>query len=90
MFAVFLALSSVSFSADEIKTVTLEVQAMTCAACPITVKKTLKKIPGVAEVIVDYKSSIATVICDARKVDPKELAKAMTAAGYPTIVKEVH
>ena len=90
MFAVFLALSTVTIAADEIKTVTLEVQGMTCAACPITVKKALKKVPGVAEVTVDYKAGTAEVSYDPRKVNPDELAKATTAAGYPTTVKEIH
>ena len=60
------------------------------AACPITVKKAFKKVPGVAEVTVDYKAGTAEVIYDAGKVSPDELAKATTAAGNPTTVKEVH
>ena len=63
---------------------------MTCAACPITVKKALKKLSGVAEVAVDYKAGTAEVIYDAGMVSPAELANATTAAGYPTTVKEVH
>lgn len=90
MFAVFLALSSVTFAADVADTVTLQVQGMTCAACPITVKKALKKVPGVIEVTVDYKAGTAEVNYDPRKVNPDELAKATTAAGYPTTVKGVH
>ena len=90
MFAVCLALSSVTVAADVIKTVTLEVQGMTCAACPITVKKSLKKVPGVSDVKVDYKSGIAEVNYDPNKTSPDELAKAITKAGHPTTVKGVH
>ena len=90
LFAVFLTLSTVTVAADAIKTVTLEVQGMNCAACPITVKKALKKVPGVAEVAVDYKAGTAEVIYDAGKVSSDDLAMATTAAGYPTTVKEVH
>ncbi len=89
MFAVFLALSSLTVAADAVNTVTLGVQGMTCAACPITVKKVLKKVPGVSEVTVDYKAGTAAVSYDPRKADPDELAKTVTAAGYPTTVKEV-
>ena len=32
------------------KTVTLAVENMSCAACPITVRKALEKVPGVAKV----------------------------------------
>ena len=90
MFAVCLALSSVAVAADVIETVTLEVQGMTCAACPITVKKALKKVPGVTDVKVDYKSGVAEVNYDPKKTSPDELAKAITTAGYPTTVKGVH
>ena len=90
MFAVFLALSSATAADDAFKTVTLEVQGMTCAACPITVKRALKKVPGVAEVTVEYKAGTAEVSYDPRKVNTDELARATTAAGYPTTFKEVH
>jgi mercuric ion binding protein len=90
MFAVFLVLSSVTVAADVIKTVTLEVQGMNCAACPITVKTALKRVPGVSDIKVDYKSGIAEVNYDPNKTSPDELAKAITTAGYPTTVKGVH
>jgi len=90
MFAVFLALSSMTVAADVANTVTLEVQGMTCAACPITVKKALKRVPGVSDVKVNYKSGIAEVNYDPNKTSPDELAKAITTAGYPTTVKGVH
>jgi len=90
MFAMFLALSSVTVAADVIKTVTLGVQGMTCAACPITVKTALKRVPGVSDVKVDYKSGIAEVNYDPNKTSPDELAKAVTTVGYPTTVKGVH
>lgn len=90
MFAVCLALSSVTVADDAINTVTLEVQGMTCAACPITVKKALKNVPGVTDVKVDYKSGIAEINYDPKKTSPDELAKAITTAGYPTTVKGVH
>ncbi|MGQ0580038.1 MAG: heavy-metal-associated domain-containing protein [Betaproteobacteria bacterium] len=90
IFAVFLALSSIAVAADVIKTVTLEVQGMTCAACPITVKKALKNVPGVSDAKVNYKSGIAEVNYDPKKTSPDELARAITAVGYPAIVQGVH
>ncbi len=36
------------------QTVTLAVSKMTCAACPITVKKALSRVPGVTEVSVSF------------------------------------
>jgi len=90
MVVIFLALSPVIVAADVIKTVTLEVQGMNCAACPITVKKALKNVPGVSHVNVNYKSGIAEVDYDPNKTSADELAKAVTTVGYPTTVKGVH
>jgi mercuric ion binding protein len=36
-----------SLFAGTLQTVTLDVQNMTCAVCPITVKKALERVPGV-------------------------------------------
>jgi mercuric ion binding protein len=63
---------------------------MTCAACPITVKTALKRVPGVSGVKVDYKTGIAEVNYDPNKTSADELAKAVTTVGYPTTVKGVH
>lgn len=90
VFALFLALSSVTVAADAIKTVTLDVQGMNCAACPITVRKALKKVPGVSDVKVDYQSGIAEVNYDPNITSADELAKAITTVGYPTTVKGAH
>ena len=89
MFALFLALSATAFAGDVIKSVTLDVQGMNCAACPITVKKALKNVPGVSEVKVDYESGIADVDYDPDQIGAADLAKAVTAAGYPATVREV-
>lgn len=63
------------------KTVTLAVQNMTCELCPITVKKSLEKVPGVSAVKVD-------VTYDADKAQPEALTKATTNAGYPSTVQK--
>jgi mercuric ion binding protein len=89
MFVIFLVLSPGIFAADAINTVTLGVQGMTCAACPITVKTALKRVPGVSDVKVDYKTGIAEVNYDPNKTSADELAKAVTTVGYPTTVKGV-
>jgi len=90
VFVIFLALSPLTVAADPINTVTLGVQGMTCAACPITVKTALKRVPGVSDVKVDYKTGIAEVGYDPNKTSPGELANATTSVGFPTSVKGVH
>ncbi|ECC6429650.1 mercury resistance system periplasmic binding protein MerP, partial [Escherichia coli] len=43
------------------QTVTLAVPGMTCAACPITVKKALSKVEGVSKVDVGFEKREAVV-----------------------------
>jgi mercuric ion binding protein len=70
------------------KTVTLAVQNMTCELCPVTVKKSLEKVPGVSAVKVDFDKKTATVTYDADKSQPDTLTKATTNAGYPSTVQK--
>ena len=70
------------------KTVTLAVQNMTCELCPITVKKSLEKVPGVSAVKVDFDRKRAIVTYDADKAQPEALTKATTNAGYPSTVQK--
>ncbi|TXI29645.1 MAG: mercury resistance system periplasmic binding protein MerP [Nitrosomonas oligotropha] len=71
-----------------IQTVTLSVPGMTCAACPITVKKALSKVDGVQEVNVSYKKLEAVVTFDDAKTTVEALTKAIENAGYPASVKQ--
>ena len=68
------------------QTVVLDVQNMTCALCPITVKKSLEQVPGVASVKVDLDKKTATVQFDPDNAAPAILIKATTNAGFPSAV----
>lgn len=70
------------------ETITLNVQNMTCAACPITVKKALEQVPGVSDVKIDYQRKTATVNLDRDKADTALLIRAATDAGFPSTVKK--
>lgn len=70
------------------KSVTLDVQNMTCELCPLTVKKSLEKLAGVSAVQVDFDKKTATVIYDSDKVQPQALTKATINAGYPSTVRK--
>lgn len=70
------------------RTITLDVQNMTCAACPITVKRALERVPGVSDVKVDLKRKIATVYVDLDRTSTVKLTKATTDAGFPSTVKK--
>jgi periplasmic mercuric ion binding protein len=75
--------SSAAVAAE--KRITLAVQHMTCAACPGTVKASLQRVPGVANVVVSAKTAV--VIFDDSKADVDALVKATTNAGYPSAPK---
>lgn len=68
--------------------VTLGVQNMTCEVCPITVKRTLKKVPGVNAVTVDFDKKTATVTFDPDQTTYEAVTKTTMNAGYPSTVQE--
>ncbi|RVT49633.1 mercury resistance system periplasmic binding protein MerP [Rubrivivax albus] len=67
--------------------VTLDVPGMTCAACPITVKKAISKIDGVSKVEVSYERRQAVVSFDDAKASVHKLTEATGNAGYPSTVR---
>lgn len=70
------------------QTVTLSVSGMTCAACPITVKKALTKVDGVSKVGIVFEKREAIVSYDDAKTNIQKLTKATEDAGYPSTVKQ--
>jgi mercuric ion binding protein len=82
-----LALSPLAALAGAPQTVTLDVKNMTCSVCPITVRKALEKVRGVASVKVDPDTKTATVTFDPDKANAAALMKATAEAGYPASVK---
>jgi mercuric ion binding protein len=69
------------------RSVTLAVPGMTCAACPITVKKALSQVAGVQKVELSYERREAVVNFDDAKVATPQLMRATADAGYPSTVK---
>ena len=68
------------------ETVTLDIKNMTCAICPITVKKALEKVAGVTMAKVDFEKETVAVTFDPKKASPTALTKATSDAGYPSSV----
>ena len=68
------------------KTVTLSVSGMTCAACPITVKKGLSKVDGVSKIDINYDKREAVVTFDDAKTNVQMLTKATEDVGYPSVL----
>lgn len=71
-------------AAAEPRTVTLDVQGMVCAVCPLTVGRALKKVPGVIEARTSYEEKSATVTYDDARTGVEQLIKAAASAGYPS------
>jgi mercuric ion binding protein len=75
-----------SVLAAEPRTVTLGVEHMTCAACPITVRKALSHVSGVTQSTVDMTAHTATVTFDPARTTPEALATSVSQAGFPAKV----
>ncbi len=69
------------------KTVVLAVPGMSCAACPITVRKALTEVNGVIRAEVDYDKRQAMVTFDDARTSIDHLTRATAEAGYPSSIK---
>ena len=83
--ALSVALSVSAWAATH--TVTLSVSGMTCAACPITIKKALNKVDGVENIEVSLEKKEALVTFDDAKTTVEALLEATKKAGYPSTVR---
>ena len=71
---------------EQVQSFTIE--KMTCAACPITVKKAMQRVNGVIDVDIDFDTKTAVATFDPTITNADEIAAASTGVGYPaTIVK---
>jgi len=89
-FSVILLFSSSGMSGEvsQMQVVTLDVDNMTCALCPYTVKKSLTKVSGVEKAEVDYDSKTAVVTFDPSRTNVAALTEATTNVGYPSKLKQ--
>lgn len=62
---------------------TFAIENMTCATCPITVKKAMEGVTGVTAVSVDFASKTARATYDPSRTNAAAIAAASTNAGYP-------
>jgi mercuric ion binding protein len=69
------------------QTVSLNIPTMDCATCPITIKASLVKVPGVSKVKVNYQRREAVIVYDDAKASLADLKKATEDAGYPSMLK---
>lgn len=69
------------------QTVTFAVDKMTCALCPVTVKRAMEGVEGVRAVEIDFEVRTATVIFDTAATNADAIATASANAGYPARVE---
>lgn len=70
------------------RTVTLAVPTMSCATCPITVKKALSRVDGVLSAKVSWEPKEAVVVFDDAETNVQALMDATKNAGYPSSLKQ--
>lgn len=75
--------SSARTPAAPVQVATFTVANMTCATCPITVKKAMSGVRGVRSVKVDFVGKTARVEFDPKVTNAASIAAASTNAGYP-------
>jgi len=75
-------------ASDNEQTVTFNVEKMTCATCPIAVRKAMQRVDGVKEVSVDFESKTATVTYDAIETTAVEIGTASENVGFPASVRD--
>ena len=80
-------LVSTAQAAASEQTVTFDVPGMTCALCPVTVRKAMEGVEGVKKVDVDFEARTATVVFDPSVTSIDFIAAASANAGYPAAVK---
>ncbi|WP_341198059.1 heavy-metal-associated domain-containing protein [Hyphomonas chukchiensis] len=64
-------------------TASFSIENMTCATCPISVRKAMMRVEGVKTVDIDFDSKIASVTFDPAVTTADAIAAASTNVGYP-------
>jgi mercuric ion binding protein len=80
-------LGAAPFALAKQQTVKLNVPTMDCATCPITIKASLSKVPGVSKVQVSYEKREAVIVYDDAQASVADLKKATEDVGYPSMLK---
>ena len=77
-----------AMASENEQTVTFDVDKMTCATCPIAVRKAMQRVDGVKEVSVDFASNTATVTFDSTETTAAEIGSASADVGFPASARE--
>ncbi|MDZ5697089.1 heavy-metal-associated domain-containing protein [Chelativorans sp. M5D2P16] len=75
--------ASVAHAAETEHVATFDVPGMTCALCPVTVRKAMESVAGVISVEVNFDAKTTTVVFDPSMTTIEAIAAASANAGYP-------
>ncbi|AFY49309.1 P-type ATPase, translocating [Nostoc sp. PCC 7524] len=73
-----------------IEKILLDVGGMKCAGCVSAVERQLTQYPGVKSACVNLATEVAVVESETGAVDPEGLAQKLTAAGFPTQLRQAN
>ena len=65
---------------------TFLIKGMHCASCAVTIEKALKKMPGVANAVVNSAAEKATIEWDEKKVKLEKIAEVVQKVGYDLVI----
>jgi mercuric ion binding protein len=83
--SILLPPAGMAFAAE--RTVTLDVDNMTCVTCPLVVRSALTAVLGVDRTQVSFRARTATVTFDDARTTVEVLTQATTQAGFPARVR---
>lgn len=86
--AMLVLTSGTSLASDNELTVTFDVRKMTCATCPIAVRKAMERVDGVKQVEVSLDDKSAIVTFDSNATTAAEIGQASTDVGFPATVRD--
>lgn len=86
--SLFLA-TSISLASDAVETVTFDIEKMTCATCPIAVRKAMLRVDGVKEVEVSLENKSAVVTFDSSVTTSAEIGQSSTDVGFPATIRGI-
>jgi P-type Cu+ transporter len=64
------------------KTITLKLRGMSCAACASSIESAVMSVNGVRDCIVNFGAELATIEYDPSQTDPTAIQLAVKEAGY--------
>ncbi|SOC31025.1 heavy-metal-associated domain-containing protein [Thalassospira xiamenensis] len=82
------AAQAASAASQDEQTSVFDIENMTCALCPVTVKTAMKAVAGVKTVEIDFGTKTATVVFDPSVASRQTIEDASMNAGYPAKARD--